>query len=114
MDKTFGFFFHLKKSKFDRNGEIPIYLRLTVDRETCEISVKRKCSSSKWNVSAGRVSGWSENEKSINSYLELLQNHFIGHAFCTKQCREKNANKSSSIRSGKLCAVLSYPTSYHW
>lgn len=73
MDKTFGFFFHLKKSKFDRNGEIPIYLRLTVDGETCEISAKRKCSSTKWNVSAGRVSGWSENAKSINSYLELLQ-----------------------------------------
>lgn len=73
MDKSFGFFFHLKKSKFDRNGEIPIYLRLTVDGETCEISAKRKCDPSKWNVGAGRVNGWSENAKSINSFLELLQ-----------------------------------------
>lgn len=73
MEKTFGFFFHLKKSKFDRNNEIPIYLRLTVDGETCEISTKRKCSSLKWNVGAGRVNGWSENAKSVNGDLDLLQ-----------------------------------------
>jgi site-specific recombinase XerD len=73
MDKSFGFFFHLKKNKSDKSKEIPIYLRLTVNGETCEISAKRKCEAVKWNVGAGRVTGWSENAKSINSYLDLLQ-----------------------------------------
>ena len=48
MEKSFGLSFYLKKDKHDRNGKSTIYMRITVDSETCDISTKRKCESKKW------------------------------------------------------------------
>lgn len=73
MEKSFGFFFYLKKSKFDKNGMVGIYLRLTVNGAVCEISTKRKCESGTWNANSGRVNGRTENAKSINGYIEWMQ-----------------------------------------
>ena len=73
MEKSFGLHFHLKKCKDHNNGKLPIYMRITVNGAYCEISTKRKCDSSRWNVTAGRVDGKTEFAKSINDNLDLLQ-----------------------------------------
>jgi len=73
MEKSFGLYFHLKKNKNDNNPEWPIYLQLTVNGKSCELSIKRKCAPLNWNVAAGRVEGKTEAAKSINSYLDILQ-----------------------------------------
>lgn len=72
MEKSFGLHFHLKKCVNNEN-EFPIYMRITVNGEYREISVKRKCDPTKWNVSAGRVDGKTEFAKALNSYLDVLQ-----------------------------------------
>ncbi|MEO7530774.1 MAG: site-specific integrase, partial [Sediminibacterium sp.] len=54
-------------------GEVPVYMRITVNGEFREISIKRKCDPLKWNVEAGRIDGKTEFAKSFNSYLEVLQ-----------------------------------------
>jgi len=48
-------------------------MRITVNGDYREISVKRKCDSEKWNVGAGKVDGKTEFAKSLNSYLDVLQ-----------------------------------------
>lgn len=48
-------------------------MRITVDGRYCEMSTKRKCSSSSWNASAGRMNGKSDETKAFNSYLDTLQ-----------------------------------------
>jgi len=73
MEKSFGLLFYLKKRYSSDDGEIPIYVRVTANGISSEISTKRKCESSKWNVAAGRVEGKTEYSKSVNSYLEVLQ-----------------------------------------
>ena len=73
MEKSFGLYFHLKKNKNDNNPEWPIYLQWTVNGKFCELSMKRKCAPSNWNVAAGRVEGKTEAAKSINNYLDVLQ-----------------------------------------
>jgi hypothetical protein len=73
MEKSFGLYFHLKKSKNELEFEMSIYLKVTVNGMFCEVSTKRKCEPSKWNVGAGRVEGKTEAAKSINSYLDVLQ-----------------------------------------
>src|ERR1017187_4066810 len=73
MEKSFGLLFYLKKRSSSDDDEIPIYIRVTANGVSSEISTKRKCDPTKWNVAAGRVEGKTEYSKSVNSYLEVLQ-----------------------------------------
>ena len=73
MEKNFGCFFYLKKKHKHEVGEICIYLRITVDSTSAEISTKRKCFTKYWNAKAGRAEGKTDYAKSINSYLDTLQ-----------------------------------------
>jgi site-specific recombinase XerD len=73
MEKSFGLSFHLKKRNGFSLGEIPIYIRVTVNGTATELCTKRYCEQSKWNVKAGRAEGKTELSKSLNSYLEVLQ-----------------------------------------
>ena len=45
MEKSFGLFFHLKKNRDFIEGQLPVYMRITVDGIFTEISTKRKCDS---------------------------------------------------------------------
>ncbi|TAJ49993.1 MAG: site-specific integrase [Chitinophagaceae bacterium] len=72
MEKSFGLHFHLKKC-INNENEFPIYMRITVNGDYREISVKRKCDPAKWNVGAGRVDGKTEFAKALNSFLDVLQ-----------------------------------------
>jgi len=73
LDKSFGLLFYLKKPKNYLKGEVPIYLRITVDGIPKELSVKRCCDPSRWNPHAGRASGTKENVKTLNNYLDTYQ-----------------------------------------
>jgi site-specific recombinase XerD len=73
LDKSFGLLFYLKKPKNYVKGEVPIYLRITVDGTPKELSLKRSCDPSRWNPHAGRVSGTKENVKTLNNYLDTYQ-----------------------------------------
>ena len=55
MEKSFGLFSHLKKNKDYSEGELPVYMRITVNGIFSEISTKRKCNPNNWNVSTGRL-----------------------------------------------------------
>ncbi len=72
MEKSFGLFFYLKKRKALPEREIPIYLRITINGNTTELSTKRKCEPLKWSTVAGRADGKTEAAKSLNAYLEVL------------------------------------------
>jgi hypothetical protein len=73
MEKSFGLFFHLKKSQKYFEKELAVYMRITTDGLTCEISTKRKCDPDKWNAKAGRMTGKGDSVNAFNSYLDTLQ-----------------------------------------
>jgi hypothetical protein len=73
MERSFGLLFYLKKPKGYENGEVPAYLRITVNGVSAEISTKRKCDPLKWNAAAGRADGKTDFAKSLNAYLNVLQ-----------------------------------------
>jgi site-specific recombinase XerD len=73
MEKSFGLLFYLKKPKNFKEGQRPVYLRITVNGASSEICTKRKCDYSDWNNTAGRMDGKTEFAKSLNSYLDVLQ-----------------------------------------
>lgn len=73
MSKTFKILFYLKKPKGYTDGNLPIYLRLTIDGERVEMFTQRNCDPSKWNSDAGRATGNKEEARQLNDYLNLLQ-----------------------------------------
>ena len=52
---TFSILFFIKKSKLNKKQEAPIYLRITVNGERAETSIKRRIDPAKWNPSKGFI-----------------------------------------------------------
>lgn len=73
MNKTFSLLFYVKKSKLAANGTAPIYLRITIDGKITEVAVKRYVVPDKWNSQAQKVSGTTEDVKTLNAYLKTFE-----------------------------------------
>ena len=73
METSFGLLFYLKKNKSENDSQLQIYLRITVDGKSCEVSAKRKCKRESWNSGTGRLFGKTDYAKSFNAYLDTLQ-----------------------------------------
>lgn len=73
MNAKVSILFYAKRAKTTAKGQVPIYLRVTVDGTRIEITTKRFVELSKWCTSAGKMKGNSEESRSINSYLDILK-----------------------------------------
>lgn len=73
LEKSFGLLFYLKKPRNYQKGNMPIYLRITVDGVSKEISTGRQWDPSKWNAHVQRAAGTKEESKALNVYLDTLQ-----------------------------------------
>ncbi|WP_394339790.1 Arm DNA-binding domain-containing protein [Mucilaginibacter kameinonensis] len=62
----------MRKPKNSPNGIYPIYLRITVDGKSSELSTKRKCHTSTWSAKTGRSIGGKETTRELNSFLDTL------------------------------------------
>ena len=73
LEKSFGLMFFMRKPKNSPNGIYPIYLRITVDGKSNELSTKRKCHTSTWSAKTGRSTGTKKATRELNSFLDDLQ-----------------------------------------
>lgn len=73
MNKTFGLFFYMKRSKMTSEGIAPVYLRITVDGERVEIASKRYVKSDEWSQTAQKLLGNSTETRNINHFLKTLE-----------------------------------------
>ena len=73
MNKTFNLLFFVKKSKIKADGTVPIYLRITIDGIPKEIASKRNILPEKWDNKLQKVSGNTEQVKTLNAYLKTLE-----------------------------------------
>lgn len=60
MKTNFSLLFYLKKPKNYQNGNVPIYLRITINGKRAETSTGRECEPTLWNSAAGRFKGTKE------------------------------------------------------
>ncbi|SHE56115.1 Arm DNA-binding domain-containing protein [Pedobacter caeni] len=60
MKTNFSLLFYLKKQKNYINGNVPIYMRITVGGKRSEITTGRDCEPKSWNAKAGRIKGTKE------------------------------------------------------
>ena len=75
---TFGIHFVLKQGKII-DGTAPIYARITVDSNRCEISLKKRIHTTNWNTGQGMAKGKSIENARLNSYLEQIRSQLTGY-----------------------------------
>ena len=64
--------FFIRKSKLLKNGEAPIFLRVTVNGQQDEIRIQRSVPIKLWNNTKGRSKGKDRTSVELNSYIESL------------------------------------------
>jgi hypothetical protein len=55
LGKNVSILFYLKKPKNYASGPLPIYLRVTVDKEVAELSISQKCEPKQWDKKSKKV-----------------------------------------------------------
>jgi hypothetical protein len=71
--------FYLKKTKKTKSGEAPVYLRITVNGQRAEMSVRKSVKPALWDSKAQRVKGKSEKVRLLNNYLDEIENKVNRH-----------------------------------
>ncbi|ASV31599.1 site-specific integrase [Maribacter cobaltidurans] len=88
---TFTVIFFTRKSRSVPN-QLSIYVRITVDGQRSEISLKRSIPSKEWDSSRNRGRGGSQRIRVLNAYLESA---YSGLLDCHKELLEGNRVVSS-------------------
>src|SRR5215831_16118940 len=70
---TFSLLPIIRIGKENKNGEAPIYIRMTIDGKRTEISTKIYVTAERWNAQKGRVKGNQESAKFINKSIEVFE-----------------------------------------
>jgi site-specific recombinase XerD len=73
MTNAMNILFFAKKSKTTTDGLVPIYMRVTIDGQRFEVSVKRYVRAEQWSAAAGRLKGNHEEAKHLNSLLDAFK-----------------------------------------
>ena len=71
--ETMNLLFFIKKTKLLRNGEAPICLRITMNKQIAEIRVKRSVSVNQWSQPKECAKGKDRVASELNSYLNAIR-----------------------------------------
>lgn len=73
MQTTFSILFYPRGNDIDKDGNAPIYLRITVNGKRSELSIKRKVLLKKWNSEGGKVRGTTNDVRELNRYMDAIR-----------------------------------------
>jgi site-specific recombinase XerD len=73
METKIAILFIGKRSRTTRHRQIPIYLRVTIDKKRFEAATHRHVEPSLWSPSAGRVKGKSDSAIDTNMALDMIK-----------------------------------------
>ena len=71
-NNTFSILFYVKKHRAN-NGEVPIYVRITVDKKRVDLSIRRRVALERWDENRGVAKGNRQNSRMLNIYLEQVR-----------------------------------------
>ena len=96
MELNYSLLFYLKKPKNYTSGEIPVYMRFTIDGIPKECATSRTADPEKWCAKTGREDGKTESTKSLNFHLDDLQQKV--HNVHAQMIREEKIITSATLR----------------
>ena len=78
LTATFGVHFVIRKEKA-KNGKAPVFARVTVNNQRCEVSIKKWIPVRDWDGRKGRVKSLTDEYKNLNSFLEQVRTILVEH-----------------------------------
>lgn len=100
FNQTFSVLFWLFRKKENKQGLVPIYVRITVDGLRAECSIKRSVDPTYWDSDKGRVTDDHPESVVLNEYLSIIHAQISKHyniALSTKEHFTANDVKESFI-----------------
>ncbi len=91
---SYSVLFILRKNKLLKNGKAPIYLRLTINGESKEMSLKTSVFIDDWDIKKGIVKKNKKDAVDINRYIEGVRGQLFN---VRRQLEEKGKHVSSSL-----------------
>ncbi|MFO0493995.1 MAG: site-specific integrase [Flavobacteriia bacterium] len=76
---TFNIHYYIKRTKLLKNGDAPVYMRITLNGENAEISLKRSIKPSLWDTTRNKAKGTSPEAAEINDYLTSVRGQLFMH-----------------------------------
>lgn len=70
---TFSLLFFAIKNRVNEKGEIPLHMRITVNKQKVELALHRRVDISIWSPGMGMATGNTKEAKSINNFLMSVQ-----------------------------------------
>lgn len=68
---TFAILFYVRNDKINKNGDVPVYMRITIDKVKAEYSTGERIAPVIWNE--GRIKGSSASAKRIKETMDILR-----------------------------------------
>lgn len=68
---TFSVLFFIKRKKLLKNGDAPVYMRITIDGRFLEASLKRGVNPKTWNEKKQRSTGRDRLSLELNDFLDV-------------------------------------------
>lgn len=75
---TFSVCYFIKRDK-QKDGRVPIYVRITVNGKRVDISIKRDVEIDNWNSAKGTVKGSREDLRALTAYMEQYKSMIVNH-----------------------------------
>lgn len=95
MQTTFSILFYPRGNDIDKNGNAPIYARITVNGKRSEFSIKRKVLLTKWNSEAGKMRGTTSDVRELNKYMTSIRTKL-------NKIQEQLSEKNASVTAQKI------------
>ena len=70
---TFNILFYVKRTKLLKNGDAPVYLRITLNGDTAEISLKRCIKPTLWDTNRNKAKGTNPEAAELNDYITSVR-----------------------------------------
>ncbi|MBN1987446.1 MAG: site-specific integrase [Prolixibacteraceae bacterium] len=70
---TYNLAFVLRNGRKNNDGKSPVYMRITVNGQRAEVSIKRHIHPDNWENKANKAKGYKSEVKQLNQYLESLK-----------------------------------------
>ena len=74
---TFSLLFYIRRDKLNKRGEAPVFMRLTINGERADASIKRFIEPHAWNSEKGKANEKCRGGKDLNLYLGAISANIL-------------------------------------
>ena len=107
MRSTFKILFYLKRDKVKKNGNVPLYCRITIDGKEARFGIKKDVQPKLWDVNNGRAIGRTSEATEINELLESIKSAI--HKVYQEMLDKDNNVTAEKVKNG----YLGFDTKHH-